>query len=46
MINSWGDRSRTAGYYETALAGCALAMLLAAQWSLSSVIVGANYFWF
>ena len=46
MINSRGERSRTARHHEIALAGCALATLLAAQWILSSVIVGANYFGF
>src|SRR6516225_7468511 len=46
MINSQCERSRTARHHEIALAGCALAMLLAAQWILSSVIIGANYFGF
>src|SRR5262249_44134652 len=46
MINSQCERSRTAGHHEIALAGCALVMLLAAQWILSSVIIGANYFGF
>src|SRR5438105_6841181 len=46
MTGSRCDRRRTAKYYEIALAGCALAMLLVAQWILSSVIMGANYFGF
>src|SRR5215471_19347800 len=46
MINSRHDRRGLSLRHEIALATCGLVMLLAAQWVLSNVIVGSNYFGF